>query len=368
MAWAEKLPSGRYRGVYRDGAGKRRSAGVFSHKAKAEREAAAKEADARKKVWRDPEAYKRPWGEWKDEWLKGRSTESSTARADASRLRTHVVPRWEKTPIGSITRHDVKSWAVELAARPGVGPSTVQRVVHLFSASLNAAVDAEVLDVNPAARIKLPKGAPAAERFLTREEYEAIREQLPTVLDRLIADLLVHTGLRWGELAGLHTARIDLRRGLLQVVETYDESDGLVKAYPKGKRVRDVPLTPELAEQLRAVERKTSCGVRHKTGICRSGLALVTASGTPLRDSNWSPVWRDAVERAEVGHARIHDLRHTYASWLLQQGITLADVGKLLGHQSTATTQKYAHLAETPSAAVLAALAAPRKPHAQDAG
>lgn len=368
MAWAEKLPSGRYRGVYRDGAGKRRSAGVYSHKAKAEREAGAKESDARKRLWRDPEAYKRPWGEWVEEWMRGRRVEASTARADASRLKTHLKPKWETTPLGSITRHDVKAWAGELAAKPGVGPSTVQRVVHLFSASLNAAVDAEVLDVNPAARIKLPGGAPAAERFLTREEYAAIRAQLPTEHDQLVADLLVYTGLRWGEAAGLHSARLDLRRGLVRVVETYDEGDGVVKAYPKGKRVRDVPLTPELGERLGKVERRASCGVTHKTGICRSGLALTTPSGTPLRDSNWAGVWRDAVERAEVGHCRIHDLRHTYASWLLQQGISLADVGKLLGHVSTATTQKYAHLADTPSEAVLAALAAPQEPHGEAAG
>lgn len=366
MAWSEKLPSGKYRGVYRDGAGKRRSAGTFTHKAKAEREAAAKEVEARKKLWRDPEAYKRPWKEWADEWLRARHVEGTTARADAIRRRKHLDPRWGDVPIGSISRHDVKAWARDLRAS-GLAPGTVQRIVHLFSASLNGALDAEVIETNPAARIKLERSAQEQERFLTHDEFAAIKAQLPTGFDQLVAHTLAHTGLRWSELAGLHWARVDLARGVLSVVEVYDEGDATVTPYPKGKRARTVPLTSDLValltERLAATGRGTSCGVQHASGICRSGLVFTTPRGRPLRNSNWSPLWRRAVEDAEVGHARIHDLRHTYASWLLQQGIPLAEVGRLLGHVSTQTTAKYAHLADSPSEAVRLALAAPRKPH-----
>ncbi len=373
MAWTEKLASGKYRGVYRDGAGIKRSAGTFSHKAAAMREAGAKEVEARKKLWRDPEAYKRPWGEWADEWEPTRQVEATTRKADKIRRRIHLDPRWKDVPIGSITRHDVKAWASSLASN-GVGPGTVQRAVHLFSASLNAAVDAEVIDTNPAARIRLPKGAQAAERFLTHEEFDAVREQLETTQDRLVVDLLAYTGLRWGELAGLHWSRVDLKRGVLRVAETFDETSGAMKAYPKGRRVRDVPLTADLVAALREQKKRqgkaTTCGVQHAAGICHSGLVVRSEEGRPIRNSNWSYRWRQALADAEVGHARIHDLRHTYASWLLQQGIALAEVGKLLGHVSPQTTQKYAHLSESPSAAVLAALsagrsapAAPELPH-----
>lgn len=366
MAWAEKLPSGRYRGVFRDGSGKRRSAGTFTHKAKAEREAASKEKEARSLLWRDPEAYKRPWGEWADEWQLARSVEAETARSDGRRRRKHLDPRWSDVPIGSITRHDVKAWAVQLRAE--VGPETVRRIVHLFSASMNAAVDAEVVQTNPAMRLALPKGSQEQERFLTDEEFTATRENLPTERDQLVADVLCNTGIRWSELAGLHWSRVDLDRGVLMVVEVYSEAAGAMKPYPKGKRARTVPLTEDVVASLKAhrseVGAGKSCGVDHTSGICRSGLVFTTPSGRPLRNSNWSPLWRDAVEAADIGHARIHDLRHTYASRLLQAGIPLAEVGRLLGHVSTQTTAKYAHLAETPSEAVRLALAAPRKPHA----
>lgn len=365
MAWAEKLPSGRYRGVYRDGAGKRRSAGVFRHKAAAKREAASWEVEARSLLWRDPEAYKRPWGEWADEWWPTRGVEATTERADGVRRRKHLDPRWGDVPIGSVTRHDVKAWASDMAAG-GAGPATVQRAVHLFSASMNAAVDAEVIGANPAARIKLPKSAQAMERYLTHEEYDRVRSELPTTTDQLITDILVNTGLRWSELAGLHWWRVDLDRGMLMVAEVFSEAGGAMKPYPKGRRNREVPLLPGLVVALadhRATSTARSCGVEHAAGICRSGLVFTTERGRPLRNSNWAPVWRDAVARADLVGTRIHDLRHTYASWLLQQGIPIAEVGKMLGHVSTQTTQKYAHLAESPNEAVLAALAAPRLPH-----
>jgi integrase len=368
MGWAEKLPSGRYRGVYRDGTGRRLSAGIFTHKPKAQNAASAAEERARKKVRNDPEAFKRPWGEWAAEWWPTRGVEASTEKADAIRKRKHLDPRWAQVPIGSITRHDVKAWANGMVSS-GTGAATTQRAVHLLSASLSAAIDAEVIEYNPAARIRVQQGAQDQERFLTREEYDSIREEMPTTFDQLVVDLLVHTGMRWAELAGLHRHRVDLERGIVKVVETYDETAGRIKAYPKGKRSRDIPLTPELVsaltERFAEVPAVGNCGVEHQAGLCRSPLVLATERGRPLRNSNWSPIWRDATARAGVV-ARPYDLRHTYASWLLQKGIPLADVGKLMGHKSTQTTAIYAHLAETPSAAVLAALAAPEKPHVEE--
>lgn len=168
-----------------------------------------------------------------------------------------------------------------------------QRAVHLLSASLSAAVDAEVIQVNPAARLKLTKGAQAQKRFVTRAEYDALFGQMPTERDQLVLAMLVHTGPRWGELAGLHWNRVDLERGMLKVVEVYDEKTGRMKAYLKGKATRDVPLPPTLVEQLAALPRGASpCPVPHTTGRCRSSLVLTTENGAVLRNVNWSNrVW-----------------------------------------------------------------------------
>lgn len=368
MAWAEKLPSGRYRAVYRDAAGRRRSAGTHTHKAAAARAANAAEATARETSWRDLDAPRQTWGRWADEvWWPSRTVAASTARMDRLRRANHLDPQWGDVPLGAITRTDVKSWASSLR-RAGLSAESVKRCVHLLSASLAAAVDAEVIEANPAARLRLPSGPTDRERYLTREQVAAIREQLPTELDRFVLDLLVSTGIRWGELAGLHRARVDTARALLRVVETWDETSSRMKADPKGKRSRAVPLTPELVERIDSLEPVgESCGCEHEVGRCVGPLLVTTPSGAPLRNQNWANrVWRPAVARSGVGHVRPHDLRHTYASWLLQAGVPLAEVGRLLGHRSPVTTARYAHLAEVPSEAVLAALrgpSAPRLPH-----
>ena len=365
MAWAEKLPSGKYRGVYRDAGGKRRSAGTFTHKPRAERAAAAAEERARRALAANGEGFKIPWGQWCDDWWPTRNVEPSTLKVDAYRRAKHLDPRWSAVPLGAIRRHDVEAWAATLR-RDGLGPASVRRVVRLLSVSLEAAVDAQHIEANPASRIKLSTEPPAPERFLTREEYAAIRAHLPTTDDQFVADLLVYTGMRWGEMSGLHWHRVDLARGFLQVVETYDDSTSRIKAYPKGKAARPIPLTPELVKGLRERQGRMraagGCGVEHTNGKCRSGLVVTTPGGRPLRNSNWTPTWRMAVDMSGVGHVRPHDLRHTFASWLLQAGIPLAEVSRLLGHSSLRTTERYAHLAEPPNEAVLAALAAPRLP------
>lgn len=359
MGWTEKLPSGKHRGLYRDAAGRRRSVGTFAHKSAALRAANAKEVEVRRRLREDPDAHKKLWGDWVEEWWPTRGVEASTERTDRGRLEKHLRPRWESVPLGAIRRHDVKAWVADLL-RGGLSPSTTQRCVHLLSASLVAAVDAEILDGNPAARIDVAKGGRKIERFLTHEEFDAVLEQMATGRERLIAEFLAYTGLRWGELAGLHVNRVNLARGQVSVVETYDEKNGLIKAYPKGEDSRHVPLTSSLVKQLEALietRPKEPCPVPHRVGVCRHPLLFAAERGGVLSNSNYANrVWHPAVLDAGIGHARIHDLRHTYASWLLQAGVSLAEVGKLLGHKVAATTQRYAHLGEVRHDAVLSAL------------
>jgi integrase len=369
MAYAERLPSGKYRGIYRDAHGTRRSAGTYAHKTRARNAAAAKEEAARRSMLRDPEAFRRPWSEWVKEWWPTRKVEVSTRKVDQGRLDLHLLPRWGDVPIGSITRHDVKAWTAQME-RDGVGPTTIQRCAHLLSASFTAAIDAEIVESNPAARLKLAGSAKAQERYLTRDEYDRLLEHLPTTADRLIVTFATNTGLRPGEWAGVHWDRVDLERGVVRVVETFSELGGVIKPYPKSRKDRTLPLTEELVDLLREeragrIDLTDGCGVPHTVGECRSSLVLRTHGGSVVRNSNWSPVWREAVKASGIGHARPYDMRHTFASWLLAQGYTLAELGVLMGHASAQTTMIYAHLAETSTDRFRSALAAPRKPHGE---
>ena len=372
MGWTEKLPSGKFRGIYRTPDGRTRTApgGPWTQNAAALRAANKAEADSRAPGWRDPEAGRRTWGEWCTAWWPTRQVEASTLATDTGRRDRHLTPRWADVPLCDITRQDIRAWAADLRdhgtahdGKPGrpLAPATVQRIIHLLSASLLAAVDAGALTANPAARLNLGGASPIVERYLTREEYGKVRTELTKQADPaypLLADLLVSTGLRWGEAVGLHRERLQPDRGVLEVIEVWTLTARTVKPYPKGKKRRVVPIPAWV--DLPPSRDGDKCGHRHESGTCRSELVLVNSSGNVIDTSHFTKAWGKACKAAGVGHVRVHDLRHTYASWLIQAGVPLEEVGRLLGHISPVTTQRYAHLGATPSAAILAALSDPR--------
>lgn len=387
MAWTEVLPSGKYRGLYRDRNGKRRSAGTFDHKRRALNAASAKEEESRSRGWQDPDAAGRTWGKWVEDWWPTRRVEPSTLSAETYLLDSYLKPKWSKIPLGDITRHDGRSWITELMKterrissaeekrrkdalakdpaaqidRHYLAASSVQRIVGLFSASLNAAVDAEVIAANPVFRLKLPSRPPAGERFLTHAEFAALSGEFSEPMDLAAVALMAGCGLRWGEAMGLHRHRVDRERGWLRVVETWDPKSHRIKPYPKSKKVREVPIPDWVGEILDTVTVRNAgdCGHPHAAGRCRSNLILHGA-GEMTDVNNWRKrAWAPALLAAGIGHTRPHDLRHTYASWLVQNGTSIEEVARLLGHSSSVVTQRYAHLADTPKDAVLHALGNP---------
>lgn len=369
MAWTRKLPSGKYQGLYRGGDGKSRTVagGPFVHKAKARRHAEDAEHDSRKPGWKGPEAGRKTWGEWCEEWWPTRGVEESTLRSDAGYRDHHLLPQWGDVPIADINRQDIRAWAAKMRkdgavrkkkdkdGNPVLTPlsaASVQVAVHILSASLSAAVDANIITANPTYRLKLGGGKPTMDRYLTHDEFDRVCAELPHPY-RLHAQLLAYTGMRWGESVALRWDRVDVKRGMLLVHRVWDEKNGIEKDYPKGKRRRPVPIPPWLLAEFPEGARndflsRSPDGDRWKASVFR-----------------WR--WDGACRAAGVGHVRIHDARHTYASWLIQAGVALEEVGRLLGHMSPATTQRYAHLGAIPTMRVLNALPDPRAAKLQHA-
>jgi integrase len=373
MAWTRKLPSGKYAGRYRGPDEKTRTVpgGPFTHKREAQLAAAAAEAESRSLGWRDPKAAGRTWREWCDQWWPSRGVAASTDRSDVGRRDNHLMPRWGDVRLIDITRQDVKDWAAELrngedpdssdgedGEPSGLAPATVIQIVGLFSRSLRGAVDAEVLPYNVADKLKLPKPAPGKERFLTRDQVAKLLAELDG-RHLAMTKLLVGTGMRWGEAAALHRDRVHAERRVVDVVEAFDSTAYRMSPLPKDKQIRTVPVPGWI--DLSTLEQDDdagggTCGYKHKEGHCPGPLLVTTERGTVMDYWNFQKVFKAAAARAEIGHVRIHDLRHTYASWLLQGGRDLAEVGDLLGHASPLTTQRYARLAEIASQDVLDAL------------
>ncbi|ANA85584.1 tyrosine integrase [Gordonia phage Goib] len=361
MGWAEKLPSGKYRAVYRDSDGRQRPAtpGItYVRKAQAERAASA--AEERERDNPSPAGADRvTWGEWEPRWLEGRKRADSTERSDAARIRDHVRPYWHDRPLRAITRTDVETWTVKLSQE--LAPSTVHKCYFLLSASLKAAVGARLIVANPCKGVTLPKIPPQPDRYLEDAEYKAIRVTLDD-FDQFAADLLVGTGLRLGEALALHWEHVDLDHRAITVAWSYDPVARKMKP-PKDHERRDVPIGSSLVASLR--DRLDQAGpgtppdveyIGSATPPTRTGLVLAHVAGRPMDSSNFRHRWEascriawtgPARNRRHVGKVRLHDLRHTYASRLLRAGVPIEEVSALLGHESIRTTMRYKHLAKS---------------------
>ncbi|WJJ10414.1 tyrosine-type recombinase/integrase [Prescottella equi] len=359
MAWTRQLPSGNYQGMFRDAAGVVRSAGSHSTKAAALRHAGKAEADERDAPT-DAQLARMTWGQWKDHWLAHRRVAASTKYKDERRIDKHVEPKWGKVKLRSITRHGVQGWLRELEDG-GLSPASVVRCYHLLSSSMKAAEAARAIAYNPCKGVRLPKSGPAPERYLSDAELDAITDELDHENDKLAVRLLVGTGLRLGEAIGLHWESVDLARRVVTVRWSWDPVGHQMKA-PKSYQKRAVPISKELAIALRTeldahgpgspapVE---YVGKKPRTGVVLRPLRVLGGvEGKPMDPASFRIRWEDAIEAAVVDDvaipaARIHDLRHTFASRLVRAGVPLYAVKELLGHQSIVTTERYAHLADS---------------------
>lgn len=374
MAWTEELPPNkrgdtRYRGVYRLANKKTRSR-TFDHKRAALRWASAEEQKVVEGSRRDPATGRTTWSTWCETWWPTRKMESSFAVTQRSLRDNHVMPRWGDTKIADITHNDVQAWINGLT--PGMSASNARHAYHQLSGSLRSAVRAGIITHSPCQAIRLPTLPPAPERYLSHDEVDALLYRFDGVY-RLLVETLLETGMRIGEVVALHRHRIDFERGTVDVVEKYDQIAREVKPYPKGKRRRTVPLTDLLAARLKwwfehHPDGGRDCGFVHAKGsVCRSPLAMVGPRGAVIDPHNFTNVkFSAALDKAKIGHARPHDLRHTYASRLVTAGVPLVRLQELLGHESILTTQRYAHLMTDGHDEVRAALA--RRPSRENDG
>lgn len=272
---------------------------------------------------------------WYEQWLAARVVEKTTADADRNRLSKHVLPRWGSVELGQVRPLQVQQWVKDLERV--LSAASVASCHNLLSNMLAAAVREGLLTANPCQHTRLPKVARGREVYLSREQVDQIAGAALSERDRLLILLLAYTGLRWGEASGLQVGEIDMLRRRLSVARVMTRFGP--KAYPKSRAGhRLVPIPRFLVDEL---------GVFLATGsMTRTSLLFTTRDRQPLQDQHWRRrAWHTSVERAGLTHlgARPHDLRHTYASWLVQAGRPLEEVRLLLGHESLSTTMRYSH-------------------------
>jgi len=218
----KKKAQPRYVVDYRDPRGKSKEK-WFKTKAEAERFRAKVKADIDQGRYIDPNGGRTRLGEWieKHEATKTHRRPSTEAR-DRSVLDTHVLPVFAEMQIARIETIRVRAWVADMNAA-GYAPDTVRKAHRLLNSALEAAVEDRLIARNPAARVDLPQQRKQEMRFLTVEEVDALVEAIDPRY-RAMTLTVAHTGLRFGEAAGLRLDRLNLLKRTLRVDQTVTRS------------------------------------------------------------------------------------------------------------------------------------------------
>jgi integrase len=238
--------------------------------------------------------------------------------------------------MAAVTRLEAQAWVDRLTAkRPPLAAATVAAAVHQMSTLYRLAMREHppLVMVNPFADLALPRIAPQSPDFYEREEAAALYEAAGRW--RTLVELGMQTGLRTEEIFGLHGHRVDWLRARITVVDVMTRAG--LRQYPKSRKShRAVPVPGDVLAAMSAL----------MAGRPRESLVFTAPWGGPLGDVNFrNRAWYPAVERAGIRRFPPRIMRHTAASWLVQDGVPLYDVQALLGHESYSTTERYAHLA-----------------------
>jgi integrase len=241
-------------------------------------------------------------------------------------------------PLADLGEHDIALWVQGLVAM-GAAPKTIANKHGFLSGALAAAVPQHIA-ANPAAGRRLPRGDGDDHEmvFLSRDDFALLLSEV-TQAWRPMIEFLVASGCRLGEATALKPADVDLEHSTVRIMRAWNRSSSGYKiGPPKTKRSK---RTINVAASVLAKLDLTGEWLFTNSGRGRSG------DEAPVRPINLRRnVWYPAVERAKLNPPpRLHDLRHTCASWLIQAGVPLPVVSRHLGHESIqVTVDVYGHI------------------------
>lgn len=360
MASYEKLPSGRFRGIYQDHGQKRRVPGTFRLQSEALDAAKEKEVEARRRaqlaVGTLPATI--TWDQWWELLSPDRQFESDTTYNQRYIVTKHISPQWGDAALNEINRKDVQDWVNKLTKqRTPTGTvyegSYVRHIYTLFRTTINAAInqDPPVLLVSPLVRITLPPIRKKAKQFVPMAEAPELTAELRCDYADVVAFVL-ETGLRPGELAGLHDDQVDVAGALLTVATVYVRRAQKMRGHPKDDDVRVVPLS---ARALSIYQRRTKdrdmrqpCGVQHYHGRCTTDLVFRTEAGGVVKAELLRTAMARAADRAGLSGRTGYALRRGFATRLARGGIDLFELMDIMGWSDPALAREYVQ--ESPGA------------------
>jgi len=297
-------------------------------------------ADEARGEWIDPRIGRTPFQNYALAWMKSRLHKTGTVDTYELHLRNHIMPVFGNYGLAAIRPTMVQQWIKDLQSGKGLAPRTIETIYVIFASIMRGAVRDGYIRKTPCVDIRLPEISKTIVRLLTPAQVLALAAAMPQRYALLVL-LGAGAGLRQGEAFGLALDRIDADAGMIIIDRQVVVVDRCpVLAPPKtSASLRDVPMPRFLLDAV------TDHAARLK--LDASGLLCRTPRGTLLRRDYYNrEIWKPAIAATKLpGDATFHDLRHTFASTALAEGVPISEVSRWLGHKSiTTTVDLYGHL------------------------
>ncbi|MEH6517811.1 MAG: tyrosine-type recombinase/integrase [Halioglobus sp.] len=295
----------------------------------------AKQLKAEIQLGADPQAAVRErrrgltWNEfWDLHYWPYISNRKRSKGNDEEMHRLRIQKRFGHLKLNQFSRKAVQQFHNDLR-NEGLAPATCDHYLKLLRQALNVAVDLELLDRSPIAKVKLFNEDNQKERLMSPKELQRLMTALNNDENRgrtarLVCKFLILTGARVNEALHAKWSDIDQGNRVWQIQATNSKS----------KRRRSVPLNDGALAVLGKLKSKG-----------KSDWVFTSSRGDGLqRLTTINKNWQKTRREAGLESVRIHDLRHQYASMLVNSGRTLYEVQAILGHSTPLISQRYSHL------------------------
>lgn len=234
-------------------------------------------------------------------------------------LAGHLLESFKDRPLLEISAREISEYKLKRRTA-GAAPRTIQYELGLMSHAYKIAIkDWEWVTENPVSKVSRDPVRNKIERWLSDEEEKQLLLASPAWL-REIVIFAIHTGFRMSEILDLKWHQVDLERRVVTISEQ------------KNGRVDTLPLDKTIVVLLQC-----------KKGKASGQLVFSTKKGTRILNRNLFRAFRNACMRARIERFRFHDLRHTFATRLVQSGVDLYKVQKLGRWRTLSMVDRYAH-------------------------
>lgn len=294
--------------------------------------------------------------EWMQEWYNTyvRDFKSeSTLRGYKYNIDNFIITMLGDIPIQNLSTTNVQRWVNQLSLESPVthkpmSAKTVKNIMLNLQAALEKAVQLDMLKKNPCKYVTLPKVKRHEVEVYDENEVEKLIKcavgtdmELPIMLELML-------GLRRGELIALRWENVDMNNNIIHICENRVEglNGKVVTKLPKSEAgIRDIPISPSLKSLLQKyyikfLEKKLKYNIANKEDY-----VISQKDGKPYVPYSMSKKFRVFLNKNNLRHIRLHDLRHTNASIMLQQGISPKVAQQRLGHSDFSVTMNtYSHI------------------------